>query len=314
MKFKQRRRRIGFYALSALAARRADRGMAAVAATGERLGVWHHRLAVAMRRRLRHQLAHLFEYSADDPRLAAWLAEAYRINDRAIFEILAMYSGRASIDDVAAHCRINGLPVLDQALAEGRGVVLLGWHMGNGVAMATRLAHLGYPVAVVFRESAKIRPDFYPNGLKHMGLEAIGATPAAAGFRRMLKALKANRILFILMDQGISQGVPTRFLKKRVPMPPGPAELARRTDCALITAGLSAVEPTWTFDLHREAALNADEPLEASVAKLSAIMENQIRERPEWWTWHQRRWPKYPFDESLEPPAAPASGAANEDL
>jgi len=299
MKLKQRRRRIGFHLLSALAARRADAGMVAVARTGERLGRWHHRLAPATRNELCRQLGRLFNLPADDPRLADWLAESYRLNDRAIFEILAMYSGRAARDDVASHCHIDGLDVLDQALDERAGVLLLGWHMGNGVAMATRLGHLGYPISVVFRESAKIRPDFYPSGLAHMGLDAIGASPPAAGFRRMIRALKDNRILFILMDQGISQGVPTRFLGKRVPMPPGPAELARRTGCAVITARLSAVAPAWGFELCREQGLSNDETVEASVARLSAMMENQILKRPQWWTWHQRRWPKYPFEEDF---------------
>jgi KDO2-lipid IV(A) lauroyltransferase len=295
MTIKRLRRRMGFHLLRLWAAHRSRGGMGAVAASGERLGRWHHRLARGQRTELARQLATLFDLRADDPRPAQWLAESYRLNDRAIFEILAMYSGRLTPAEVAGHCGVDGLDVLDRALGEGRGVLLLGWHMGNGVAMATRLAHVGYPVSVVFRESKKIQPDFYRNGLTGMGLEAIGAQPAAAGFRGMIKALRSNRILFILMDQGIKHGVDTPFLGKRVPMPPGPAELARRTRCALITARLSGLDPVWQFDLHREQALEPDEPLETSIEKLSRIMENRILETPQWWTWHQRRWARYPF-------------------
>jgi KDO2-lipid IV(A) lauroyltransferase len=302
MNLKRLRRRAGFHLLRTLAAQRAGRGMAAVARTGDALGRWHHRLARRQRRHLERQLGQLFGLAPGDPGPAAWLEESYRLNDRAIFEILAMYSGRASIDDVAAHCRVDQLGVLDQALSEQRGAVLLGWHMGNGVAMATRLAHSGYPVSVVYRESRKIQPEFYPRGLGFMGLDAIGAQPAAVGFRRMLKALKSNRVIYILMDQGIKRGVETLFLGKRVPMPPGPAELVRRTGCALLTAPLIGVEPHWRFGLERPDALDPDEALETSIEKLSRIMENRILERPEWWTWHQRRWPRYEFAEGHRHP------------
>jgi len=307
MEFKRLRRRAGFHLLRALATWQASRGMTAVAATGDRLGRWHHRLAQRQRRNLERQLDQLFGLEATDPRPAAWLQESYRLNDRAIFEILAMYSGRVSREAVAEHCEIECLPALDQALEEHRGVVLLGWHMGNGVAMATRLAHLGYPVSVIYRESSKIQPDFYRKGLAHMGLDPIGAQPPAAGFRRMLKALKNNRVIYILMDQGIKQGVDAPFLGKRVPMPPGPAELLRRTGCALVTAPLTGVDPRWQFRLERADGLHSDESLELSIEKLSRIMENQVLERPEWWTWHQRRWPKYPFADALRPP--PGNGS-----
>lgn len=300
MEFKRLRRRAGFHLLRTLAAWQAGRGMAAVAATGERLGRWHHSLSRRQRSNLAQQLERLFDLAPNDPHPAAWLKESYRLNDRAIFEILAMYSGRVPIANVADHCAIEGLRVLDQAIEENRGVVLLGWHMGNGVAMATRLAHLGYPVSVIYRESTKIQPDFYRKGLEHLGLDAIGAQPPAVGFRRMLKALKTNRIIYILMDQGIKHGVATPFLGKRVPMPPGPAELARRSGCALVTAALTGVDPRWQFRLERAEGLSSEESVELSIEKLSRIMENQILERPEWWTWHQRRWPKYPFEDALD--------------
>jgi KDO2-lipid IV(A) lauroyltransferase len=314
MNLKRLRRRAGFHLLRNLAALRARRGMAAVAATGDRLGRWHHRLARGQRRQLEQQLCRLFGVETSDPGPAAWLEDAYRINDRAIFEILAMYSGRMKIAEVAEHCAVDQLQVLDQALEEGRGVVLLGWHMGNGVSMATRLAHLGYPISVVFRESRKIQPEFYPRGLGFMGLEAIGAQPPAVGFRRMLKALKQNRVIYILMDQGIKHGIETPFLGKRVPMPPGPAELVRRTGCALVTAPLRGVDPRWQFGLERVDIIDPQEELEASVEKLSRIMENQILERPEWWTWHQRRWPRYPFQDSPEQNPARRRDKTHEDL
>lgn len=295
MTLRQFRRRMGFHLLRLLAAVQARRGMAAVRRSGDRLGRWHHRFAFQQRRSLRRQLERLFDRPAGDPQCRQWLESAYRLSDRAILEVLAMYSGHLTPAEVAEGCEVTGLDVLGKALEQGRGVLLLGWHMGNGVAMATHLAERGYPVSVVHRESNKIQPGFYARGIPRMGLNAIPAQPAAVGVRQMLKTLKGGGIIYILMDQGIKRGVEQRFLNKRMPMPPGPAELARRTGCEVLSARLCGVEPNWRFEIHQEATLDKNEPLEQSVEKLTRIMEAPILEHPEWWSWHQRRWARYPF-------------------
>ena len=295
MTIKRWRRRLGFHAMARLAAWRAPAGLPAVQRLGERIGRLHYHLAAGQRRHLRPAIRQLFALADDDPRPAAYLKQAYPINDRAIFEILAMYSGRLTRQAVVDAVHIEALEPLDQALGEQRGVLLLGWHMGNGVALATRLAALGYPIALIHRESKKIQPGFFQRGIEGLGIVAIAAQPAAAGFRQMLKTLRAGGIVFILMDQGIKRGIEVEFLAKRVPMPAGPAELLRRTGCELVSARLTGASPHWQFKLVRETPPPAELSLEDSVQKLSRIMENHVLACPQWWTWHQRRWSRYPF-------------------
>jgi len=297
MNFKRLRRRTAFHLLRLMAASLSGFGIKPVQRLGASFGRWHYRLALSRRRRLVAHLAEACELPPDSDHIGPILKEAFEVNDRAILEILAMYSGRLKPARIAELCRVDGLDCLDQALEQGKGVVLLGLHMGNGVAMATHLAARGYPVAVIYRESKKIQPDFFRRGIATMGLEAIPATPASVGFRQMLRALRENRVLFILMDQGAKQGVEMPFLGKYVPMPAGPAELVRRTGAALLPARLRAVDPEWHFELGPIETIDASEPLEATIEKLTRIMEIQIRETPQWWTWHQRRWLRHEFPE-----------------
>jgi phosphatidylinositol dimannoside acyltransferase len=168
--------------------------------------------------------------------------------------------------------------------------------MGNGVAMATHLARHGYPVSVIYRESGKIAEGFFRDGINALGLEAIPAVPAAVGVRRMLKALKANRVVFILMDQAAkNQGVLTPFLGKPMHMPPGPAELARRTGASVVPALLEGVQPQWRFRMGESWQAAEGQSLEEQVAILTQIMQQHIEKQPQWWTWHQRRWVRHDF-------------------
>ena len=296
MNVRRRTRRLGFHLLRGLARWLGPGGMARLRKAGHVIGQWHYRLAPFQRRRLHRQMQRALGIDPADDRVPGWLAEAYRINDRAILEILAMYSGAVGLDDIGAAVTTSNLEHLDQALNAGKGVILLGMHMGNGVAMAAHLARRGYPMAVIYRESNKIPRHFFRDGLSSLGLQAIPADPASVGVRQMIKALRDNRILFILMDQATKKGgVQQQFLGKTLQMPPGPAELARRTGAAVVPALLEGVDPTWHFRMGPPETLDRDQPLELAVEKLTSIMQSHIEKHPQWWTWHQRRWSRYAF-------------------
>ncbi|MFW5816112.1 MAG: lysophospholipid acyltransferase family protein [Wenzhouxiangella sp.] len=289
-------RRSGFHLLKTAARLAALGGPDRVRRLGEAFGTMHYRLGRGKRLRLLQQMARVLPERAAVGALPADLREAYRINDRAILEILAAYSGALQPGQVAEMCALDGIDVLDRCLAQGRGAVLLGMHMGNGVAMAIHLAQRGYPVNVVYRESNKISPKFFARGIRRQGLVAIPARPAAAGFRRMLKALKGGEIVFILMDQASkSGGVPVRFLGKNMDMPPGPAELARRTGAPVIPVLLRGADERWRFRLGEAIRLDLARPLDQEVKILARAMEAHILAYPQWWTWHQRRWHRHPF-------------------
>jgi phosphatidylinositol dimannoside acyltransferase len=294
-------RRIGFHLLRLIARQIGHGGMSRLARFGERFGAWHWRLARKRRNILIKQMQRALPGHPDRTQVTAWLREAYRVNDRAILEILAMYSGTVSLDDISASVEVADLDQLDRALDRGRGVIMLGMHMGNGVAMAAHLARKQYPVSVIYRESGKIAEGFFRDGINALGMEAIPAVPAAVGVRRMLKALKTNRVLFILMDQASkNQGVLTPFLGKALHMPPGPAELARRTGAAVVPALLEGVSPRWRFRMGEIWLAEEAQSINQQVEILTRIMQQHIEKQPQWWTWHQRRWVHHAF---LEPEA-----------
>lgn len=290
-------------------------GMAGLQAWGEHFGRWHYRLGGKQRRKLHGQLARVLgSDSAQGIDIEAVLAEAYRVNDRAIFEIMAAYSGAVSPAELAASVVVHGLDILDRARASGQGVIVLGMHSGNGVALAVHLGQHGYPVHVVYRESNKIRPNFFRDGIRRQGLNAIAALPPAAGVRQMLSALKAGEILFILMDQGNKRGgVPVEFLGKELGLPPGPVELARRTGAPIVPVLLHAVDARWHFRLQSPLHMDRSRELEHEVKIIGDLMQQAILANPQWWSWHQRRWWRQPFLADSAARTAPANKASMDD-
>lgn len=284
-RFKRFRRRFLFHFLRLLAVAVSNTGFNNLKRLGRMLGAIQYQLAGSQRRHLSALISKALGEPADTD---AILKIAYRENTRAVLEILAMYSRRLPDSVIETACEIEGLDHLNGLES---GAILLGTHSGNGVLLPLRLALMGYPVCVAVRESGKIPDGFYAAGQARYGVRALDAGAGSAGLKAMIRALRGGALLYILMDQGNKHhGVDVEFLGKPLHMPGGPAVLARRCDVPIIPAPTVASDPVWRFRLDKPVMLRRDHDTEQNTRHLARLSENQIREFPELWTWHHRRW------------------------
>jgi lauroyl/myristoyl acyltransferase len=292
------RRRVGFRLMHAVAWLAQLGGLGLVRRCGTAAGELHYRFGGTVRRRLEEDVARVI---GSPHRAHAVLRQAYRINDGAVLEIVAMYCRPFTADALRRHCEVEAIGNLRTALADGRGVVLLGMHMGNGVLLTARLAAEGLPVTVVYRESHKMPPGFFERVGRHHGTEGVLVDDPASAWRQMRRALDRGRILFVLMDQATRErGISVDFLGKTLTMPAGPAELMRRTRAPVIAALPLAAAPAWRFRMSQPLEPAAQTAPELTAA-FTELMENHIRAYPHLWSWHHRRWRRLPF---ATPPVA----------
>lgn len=292
---KHARRRAGFQLFRALAfACMLLGGLPLAGRCGAGLGELHYRFAARQRRDLERQLAQLFP-DTDAATLRARLRQAYRAGDRAVFEASAMGCRRVPEKTIRDRCEFVGLERLQASLSAGRGAILLGMHMGNGLLMTARLAAAGLPVSVVFRESRKTAGGVMARCMRLHGMEGIPAGQRSRAYRDMARALQRGGIVFVLMDQASKHGgVPVEFLGKHVELPAGPFRLAQRSGAPVLTAFATAAEPNWRFEISAPLDLGAGDDATAA-AVVARAMESHIRAHPGLWTWHHRRWRRYPF-------------------
>jgi KDO2-lipid IV(A) lauroyltransferase len=80
-----------------------------------------------------------------------------------------------------------------------------------------------------------------------------------------------------------------------MPMPAGPAQLARHADAPVLPVATVAVEPVWRFEIRSPIPRQADASLETDVEGLLRASEQMILSNPQWWSWHHRRWRRFPL-------------------
>jgi KDO2-lipid IV(A) lauroyltransferase len=206
---------------------------------------------------------------------------------------------------------IEGLEHLASALARGKGVIALGAHIGNFVLVGTRLGMQGYPVSTLFRmpEDTRLR-CLIDRHLPAFHQRIIPSRPRRAAIRRIIEALKANEIVFILGDNLKKGKVETSLFGQRVHTPRGPVSLALRTGAALVPMHLvRQYDGKFRLIIEPEVLLirggSVYEDINDNTRSIVRYLEGLIGRYPDQWNWLTVRMRKAPRA------ATPKDGALN---
>ncbi len=267
------------------------------------LGAWFGRLAFAVAGKERRKaLASLARAG-----LPAETARAcFEHLGRAAFELACIAQIDRRFDEVV-EWPAPDRAVLDAALDRGRGVVFVSAHLGNWELLARRVSHAGYPCHTIAKETTDPRTTALVERFRASAkLQSIWRGREGAA-RAMLRVLKGNGILGLLIDQDTDvQSVWVDFFGHPAKTPRAAADLALRLGsavvlgfCARVADGpryrLSMVEvPTDGLDAHQ------------LTAKLTQLIEAKIREAPAQWVWMHQRWKSPTPPEGAAPSPLPA--------
>lgn len=200
---------------------------------------------------------------------------------------------RTTPDEVRAHiAEIEGLEVVEAALAEGRGAIALSAHLGApelishaAPALGVRFAGIAEPL-----EPPRVH-DFVRSVREGHGIPYFPAT--LAGLREARAHLAAGGMLGILGDRDVlGTGRPYPFFGERTAMPIGAVELARRTGAPLLwivclRAGRGERAGRYRIVARRIALPTAtgdrERDLDSGMRAAIAAMEAGIRSAPGQW-------------------------------
>ena len=199
---------------------------------------------------------------------------------------------------------IHNWDVVESAINEGHGLVMLTPHLGGFEAIPRVLAQ-HFPATILYRPSRQAwlnevveKERAYPN------MEFVPTN--LNGVRQMTRALIRGEAIGILPDQVPSgkEGVWVPFFGRPAYTTPLPARLANRnhTPVLMFTAIRKSLGKGWLMEITRLAPLSDDAVLAAT--EINQALEQAILKAPEQFIWAYNRY-KHPAGAELPPSKIP---------
>ena len=196
---------------------------------------------------------------------------------------------------------IVGKENLDNALAKGRGVILVSAHFGNFPLMMARLAFSGHKIAGIMRAMRDSRAErFFMAKRTRLDIKTIYSQPRSVCVNKTIEALRNNELVFIPIDQNFSTGgVFVDFFGRKAATATGPVVLAQRTKatvlpCFIIRQKDDRHKVIFEAPLNLEEGRNSQETVVINIQRITNIIESYIRQYPAEWGWIHRRWKSKP--------------------
>ena len=222
-------------------------------------------------------------------------------------------------EEVVERTRVEGLDEFRDALELGRGLVLVTGHFGNWEIGGAALAARGVPLDVIAqRQSNPLFDRTVVEARERLGMRVIERRQAP---RQGLRSLRRGRAVAFVADQDARRaGVFVPFFGRAASTHRGPALLALRTGAPLFLGTMVRLEEGGYRVRLEEVEVEREGEMESAIVRMTAAftrrLEAAIREAPEQYFWHHRRWKTVPDQEpstaGINPPDAAAGAATRE--
>lgn len=190
---------------------------------------------------------------------------------------------------------VEGLEHCRKALEKNKGVLMFGAHFGNWELGAIVLSLTVKPSVVIYR----ILDNPLMENLVTWVRSCTGNIPLAKDFamRSMLRHLKKNDILGILIDQNVSvaEGVFVDFFGRPACTTTGLALLALHTGAPVLPGRAVRMDDgRYRFIFGEEVELvrtgDREKDVLVNTQNFTRIIEDTVRQYPDQWLWVHQRW------------------------
>jgi KDO2-lipid IV(A) lauroyltransferase len=289
------RQRLAFRAFQAVSA--------AAVALPERIGVplfesvakLAYRTAPTVRTVVAANQAQVLGRAPGDPAVVAATREAFVRYGRYWYE--GFHAVALSPQDVLRRFHCEGKSHMDDAIANGTGVILTLPHMGNWDVAGKWVHCLGLPIVSV---AERLEPqrlfELFENHRRALGMEILPLDSGSGTGRALAQALHDDKVVALVADRDLAgSGIEVEMFGKVRRMPAGPAALALRTGAPLVPCAVYSRPGGWLCVMREPVHVRATGDRRADVTAITQSLAREfealISVEPADWHLFQPGWP-----------------------
>ncbi len=197
--------------------------------------------------------------------------------------------------EASSRLEVHGGERLEKLAANPRPAVFFSAHLANWEVLPIASALRDLPVNPVFRSpNNPYLTELFEARRPHPDVQLVAKGPRAV--RELIKILKQNRSVALLIDQKLREGIPAEFFGRDAMTPSAFAELAQMLDCDIYPTRVERLpgarfRATIYPPLTKPDTTDRKEAVRILTQTATTMIEEWVRERPSEWFWVHRRWP-----------------------
>ncbi len=282
---------------------------------GRILGMCAYVVAFPRRRIALDNLVHAFPEKSTKE-IHAIARGAFRNYGISLLEML--WSGQADRGELAGLVRLINPGVAENALKQGKGLILLSAHFGSWeLLLSSFLLNLGKPATAIVQLQRNKKIDAIIDGQRRRF--NVTTIPMGPSVREVLKTLHQQGVVLLLADQsGPKESLFIDFFGRPAATHKGTAAFSLKSGAPIVFVALLR-QPDGTHQaLFEEVDRGGlDRYSEENVAELTrrhaAVLERYIRLYPDHWLWMHKRWKHTGYFQGLQNPKH-ARASVNQDV
>ncbi len=249
----------------------------------------------AIYRTVQTNLRHVLGADVDPVHLAAAARAVFANAARFNYEFFHAIDYSSSQLAREIHIPSDMMAMIQENMAQGRGTLLLGTHMGNFNLGILGLSACGLKIQALSLANPNEGFILLNRLRARGGMELTPITPQS--LRQAIARLKQGGVVMTAFDRPIPEERHlVTFLGQPAYFAPGPARLAVMTQ-ACVVMGSCHYEPDTGHVLHAqqvEMTYTGDkqQDIATSVSRMAQVLEHYVRQRPQQWMMFYPFWPE----------------------
>lgn len=199
--------------------------------------------------------------------------------------------------DTDSRVSIDGAEYIEQVKNSGKGAIFVSGHFANWELLPLAASGLGLSGGEVYRATNNPYVNKWLAKQRSTYIYQDQIPKGAEGARELIRVLKANRFIVMLIDQKMNDGIAVPLFGHTAMSPPAAAQLALKFGVPIMRASITRqpgarfhitmLDPLWV-----KSTGDKSKDIATAMTQLNQWLEEEIRSHPHEWLWLHNRFPK----------------------
>ena len=189
------------------------------------------------------------------------------------------------------HVKVYGGEILDEIKRKNTRVVFISGHFSNFELMAMFIDSSGINLSAIYRPLNNIFLNNIMENIRSQFICKNQIKKGKSGTREILKFLKKNFSVALMIDQRVSEGIKCNFFGKPAFTTTIPAQIVKKFGCEIVPIYIERVDNVdFKLTINEPITFEKKETIEEITLKLNKILEKMILKNPSQWILTHNRW------------------------